>query len=767
MPSLDRSAVDETLVLYRKPCEGGGAAANFCTFVSDPRSSFSFVAPPQSSYFLRSKLAWLRLLLPLSVVLILPAAFVTLLIVLGWHLTWQFHYAVEDLTLGHGPAWWATTRLGLVALGFINCLLLFKPLLAGAPRRPSTRQLRAAGHPDLFELISDLTKLSCSVPPMEVLTDNSMSVRMEVRHGFSGWLSQDLVLIIGLPLAASCTVRELAGAICNQMGRNPAGIHGLLLQIFRGVNAWLDWAVCRRDPWEAALAHAAKVAPKRTARRMRLLHGFIWLTQRPVWGFMAVAKIASVGPLRRMVREADHFEALIVGSEHFAAALPERGRFERAWKEICLKVQSGIKAERLPDNLPLLAARFSKPAMSDRNSVDIAPEGSLFCPSDKVRIDLIRKLNLPPLVLGTADASCLFRDFIDLARQTTQFYYQQDLGLNIVLFRIVAAEEIVQQGLKVTQPLNSVVRYFRGLAHSDRVLCGLVAGSNSPVNLVALKKEIRECRVWMRETCDQMRALRHDWNMGWQRCRDLEMGHAFALARMPLDNHQYGVREHTPPLYREELERQAVSMEFTEESLVMYEKRLESRFTAALGLLSLTPVHRLPEVLHKRQAYLPDQTCLYVVLSMQMAEMRRLMTLFNAYQALGICHVDATENPSLLETLRYLTPRIGWFVFNALTSLRAMSCRPDLGPQVPCLAAYLAGMPAETAIGMLNQDWANLGLRPGLGILDAVRLGATVEHFVDAYFELYHHTFEWLAATAELSEIHLLDAEALEPSLAA
>ena len=712
-------------------------------------------------------MAWIRLLPPLAVVLLLPAVFVGLLVFSAWHLTWQIHFAIEDLTLEQGPAWWAATRLGLLSLGALNWLLLFKPLLAGAPRRPSTRLLRQGGHPELFGVISDLTQLSRSVPPAEVQTDNSMSVRMEIRHGFIGWLRQDMALIIGLPLVASCTVRELAGAICNQMGRNPAGLHGILLQIFRGMNAWLDWAVCRRDPWEEALTHAVKAASKGKARQMRLLHGFIWLTQRPVWVFMTVAKIASAGPLRRMVREADRFEATIVGSDHFASALPERGRFERAWKETCLKIQEGIKSERLPDNLPLLAARCSKPTAADRNGEDIDSEGSLFCPPDKVRIELIRRLALTPLVDGKADASTLFHDFNDLARQITQFYYQQDLGLNIALYRIVAAEETIKQGRKDTQPPSSVDRYFRGLAHSDRVLCGLVTGDNSPMSIPAFKTEIQQCRDWMRAVSDQVKVLQRDWFMGWQRCRDLEMGHAFALARMPLDNHQYGVREHSAPLYREEHDRQAISMEFTDESLLVFEGRLESRFTAALGLLSQTQAQCLTDELRRNQADLSDQANVYGVLAQQMAGMRKLVTLFNAFQALGLRHVGTADNPALLETLRYLTPRIARMICDALLPLNGVPCRPDLAAPVPCLASHLAGMPAEQAFAILLMDWDQIGLRPDLGITEAVALGDLVERVMDAFFGLYHRTFEWLAETAEKSEIALVDVDPQVPSLAA
>ncbi len=718
-------------------------------------SSISFIESPTRAKFRRSGLSWLLLLPNLAVVLLLPMLFISLLLVSCWWLVMQTHDAINEFALGHLPAWRAGAQLCLLSLGYLNCLLLFKPLFVKAPRRPSTRLLKAMDHPELFELLSDLQKISHSMTPSEVQVDNSMRVRMKVTQGVFGWLKGRTVLEIGLPLAASTTTRELAGAIINQMARHPAGLHGRLLQIFSGMNAWLDWAVCRRDPWEQALAQAVKSAPKRRGLPVRLAHAFVWLTQRPVWVFMAVARVASAGPMRRMVRDADKCEAKIVGSKAFAEALPERGRFERAWQEAGRKVQEGVKAERLPDNLPLLAARHAKPTGQKNrgNEEGVDSQGSLFCPSDEARIRHALAWDFKPLMEGTSEASSLFRDFNDLARQSTQFYYQQDLGLNLSRCRVVAAEETLKQRHVETASFGFIERFFQGMADPDRVVCGLVQNTSAAHDLPSFVAELKSCRQWMPGVVDQVRMLRREWSKGWQRCRDLEMGHAFALAGMPLDNHQYGVAAHSAPLYREEHDSQAVSLSFTEESLVHCEAKLESLLTAALGLVALSPPHTLPEALAARAAELEWQAGLYVVLGQQLAHMRNLTTLFNAYQALGLRHVGASMPLGLPEALRYLAPRIARLAGQSLQPLQAVPSR-----SAPNLAAELSGMDPTEALAFLGRDWDRLGTTQDLGIVEAVALGQLVERFSDQFFSLYHRVFDWLSETAEMAETHFVRA---------
>lgn len=717
-------------------------------------SSISFIETPTRAKFRRTGLSWLLLLPNLGVVLLLPVLFVALLLVSSWWLVMQTHEAINAFALGQVPAWRAGARLCLLSLGYLNCLLLFKPLFVRAPRRPSTRLLKAVDHPELFELLSDLQKISHSMKPSEVQVDNSMRVRMQVTQGVMGWLKGRTVLVIGLPLAASTSTRELAGAIINQLARHPAGLHGRLLQIFSGMNAWLDWAVCRRDPWEQALAQAVRDAPKRRGVIVRLAHAFLWLTQRPVWVFMAVARVASAGPMRRMVRDADRCEARIVGSQAFAEALPERGRFERAWQEAGRKVQEGVKSERLPDNLPLLAARHAQPAGRGHGGTEgVDSQGSLFCPSDEARIRKALGWGFKPMMEGASEASGLFRDFNDLARQSTQFYYQQDLGLNLSRCRVVAAEETLKQRHEEAMQCLFVERFFQGMADPDRVVCGLVQNTAAAHDLPSFVAELRSCRQWMPGMVDQVRMLRREWSKGWQRCRDLEMGHAFALAGMPLDNHQYGVAAHSAPLYREEHDHQAVSLSFTEESLVNYEARLESLLTAALGLVALSPPSTLPEALAARAVELEWHAGLYVALGQQLAHMRDLTTLFNAYQALGLRHVGASMPLGLPEALRYLAPRIVRLAGQSLQPLQAVPSR-----SAPSLAEELAGMSPAEALAFLGRDWERLGTSQEPGIAEAVALGRLVERFSDRFFGLYHRVFDWLSETAEMAEAHFVRA---------
>lgn len=724
--------------------------------MSSPAATLPLSPPPPGMGRQSSVGAGLRLLPSLGIVLLLPTLFAGFLAFSAWWLSHQIDQAIEDLTLGRGPAWWAGSRLVLLGLGVVNWIMLFKPLLARSPRRPSERQMREAGHPEFFRLLKSVLEWTGGRGPVEVWINTSPGVAMEIRGGLWGWCRQRLVLTVGAPWVSGVTVRELAGALAAQAGRNPKGLEGLLLQVFRGVNAWLDWAVCRRNAWEDALTKGRDQPSKRKSMLGKLWRGFVWLTQRPVWVFMEVARLASAGAMRRMVFNADACEALVAGQPAFEQSLAQASRFDRVWAELVRKVQEGVKAERLPDNLPLLSARFLRAQTGQGGMAPAAEAGGLFMPSHRLRLEQVRKLGLRGQVQqGDAPASSLFRDFTDLSRQLTQFHYQQDLGLDIVQFRIVAAEEALQQAPKAEENLPGLQRYFRGMAHPDRALCGLVPEGVVQPAPEAMMEEIRSCQEWMAASGDQVKMLLKEWGMGWQRCRDLEMAHALALAEMPVDSHQYGVRAHDAALYREEYDQQALALSYTEDSLVMMERRLESRLTCALGLLCAVETTALPEELAGLQRALPARAVVYGALAGQICCVRQLKTLFNAFQALGVAHAGV-ESPGLHAALRHLAPQLAELAARTLQPLFGVGLELNPGIPTPCAATQLAGMPLQDAWRLIQADWTQLGYYSHLGAPAAAQLGGLVEHLLDSFQEAYRRSFDWLARAAELSEDYFI-----------
>jgi len=283
---------------------------------------------------------------------------------------------------------------------------------------------------------------------------------------------------------------------------------------------------------------------------------------------------------------------------------------------------------------------------------------------------------------------------MEFCRQATQSHYQQDLNLSINRFRLVAADESVNQKQK-HGAMAPVTRYFKGLLNPLRSLSGEEGGNvSSPASaggLDAFRHAISDGLVWMKNRGDQMRVNLKEWQTSWRRVRDLEMAHAFALSGLPVDSHQYRVVRHEAGLYRGEIKSHERICERYADPLLVDEARLESRVAAALGLLWETPANKLPEGLAILGESLPALADLYQILGGKMAAMRGLVKVAGAYDSLGtgfgVC--DTESGP--IVAVRFLLPRLMHHTQEVVRGLDEVPCPNSVASGSPHLAQPLLG----------------------------------------------------------------------------
>lgn len=686
----------------------------------------------------------------------LPFAYLAFLAGTAWLLLWQGDIGIEDFTLNRGPTWLAVMRMSAVSLGIVMWISFLRPLMSRRPKQPASLELKPVSQPDLHQIIAAICQVAGARMPVEWRINCSMDVRVTVQGGIFGWLAQRQLLVIGLPLATTSTSREFAGAIANELGKYPAGMRGRLLHLIRAMNEWLDWAACRRDPWRESLAAAAGKSKKKKNLAIQTVRGFVWLTQRPIWVFRGLARGVSAGSMRRFVFHGDRCQAAFCGSKALAEWLQRQPHLRSAWDQACASVQLGLVSQRLPDNFPQAVARHAANAQATIQALQKWEAGSVFVPSASVRSKRAIELNAAGVFAMQGNGATLIRDFSEISRQATQLHYQQDLRLDVVQFRLVAADEAVNQKRRTQDSLEPVRRYFQGLVHPERGLCGGMGEAAIQPDPEAFRVAILEVRDWMRRRGDQMRVTVREWTMSWQRIRDLEMAHAFALADLPVDSHQYGVQAHKPELYREEIERQAMVMEVSEDPLLADESHLETRFAAALGLLWLSPESSLPDGLRNLRAMVPGQVAVYEVLVDRLKALRSLITMLSAYEALGARFAGADAKGSLLPALRFLVPKMMLHCQQVLAGLERVPCPPELSERPVSIGQHLLGRPSPQAIPLLAIDWARAPLT-NIGHDEALRAGEIVAPVLDRFVTLYHSVFAWLVSAAEIAEMHLVD----------
>jgi Zn-dependent protease with chaperone function len=140
------------------------------------------------------------------------------LVALGMVLLPLFYAAVVAFTawaswdcLVHGA--WVVSVPGVILVAF-----MLKPLLAKRPPQPVTYTLLREKEPLLFDFIDRICALVRAPVPRRVDVNCEVNASAGFPRGMLSVLGNELVLTIGLPLAAGLNMREFAGVLAHEFG---------------------------------------------------------------------------------------------------------------------------------------------------------------------------------------------------------------------------------------------------------------------------------------------------------------------------------------------------------------------------------------------------------------------------------------------------------------------------------------------------------------------------------------------------------------------
>lgn len=688
-------------------------------------------------------LHFLLLLATSSLTLLLPVAYALALLGIGCWVGWMGFEWVTSLAV-HGQVSLQDTRAGIwFALAAVTWVFMLRPFLPRPKKERVAMLVTPACQPRLFELVESICENLRIDPPQEIWLDTTLGTRSSLRNGLWGVATGELHLHLGLPVVSILSAHELAAVLVREMALNASGLGTTFSHLVRELNAWFYQALHERDPWELELRK-----PRRRDNAGRRLLRYLlrlWMgaAKLPFALFMLTSRIISAAALARLENRADKAGLRALGAVRWRSVQAKYQQLQEAWKTAMTEIDRGLAQQRLPDNVALLVARHVAKKAPDHSAGDPAQAGA----------PLTGHL-LPDLPLS-APGSALLRSFVDLARQVTCFYYQHELGIQLHEHRLVADEEVIHQTQREDPSLAVIHRYFQGLAHPERVLCGLAATPTSNPGLATLVAEIEDRRAGMREWGGHLRSALQEWNLAWQRRRDLEAAALLSLAGLPVSRMQFATDDTSPAAFRGEAARQRMLMEHMEGALTRYEAQLEGRFAAALGLLWWAGVDSLPPPLAARREQLAAWVSAYEALAASMTGFRELLTVFFAFQTLGAKHLwqeDLTQSFTALQTV---VPKMTGLIRQILPALDG-ACHPNPpGRRAVPLAEYLlpVKLPAPVSISM-NPGAATD--RRALSVKMASDAATSVTPFVDRYLQLYHESFAWLAETAEMSEGHFV-----------
>lgn len=195
---------------------------------------------------------------------------------------------------------------GVLVIGF-----MLKPFLAPRRSRDVGPTLTANDEPLLFDFIARLCRKLGAPFPRRIEVNCDANAAAGFRRGWLSLFSNDLVLVIGMPLAAKLDVAQLAGVIAHEFGHFRQRTTMRLSYIIRSVNGWFARVVYERDSWDASLHECFYSGVWQLSALCWLLRGFVWLTRRILWALMMVSHTITCWLSREMELDADRAQAVI------------------------------------------------------------------------------------------------------------------------------------------------------------------------------------------------------------------------------------------------------------------------------------------------------------------------------------------------------------------------------------------------------------------------------------------------------------------------
>jgi Zn-dependent protease with chaperone function len=359
-----------------------------------------------------------------------------------WHLTtntWIF--------VGKGGSQWRfLAYVTPLVVGTVLVFFMVKPILARPAKRQEPLPIEPDDQPGLFAFIGQICRQVRAPVPRRVQVDCQVNASASFMPGRLSLLKRDLILTIGLPLAAGLSVRELGGVLAHEFGHFAQGGGMRLTALVRGVNGWFARVVYERDQWDEKLDQWSKRGDWRIAIVLLIARASVWMSRRVLWALMMAGHFVSCFMLRQMEHDADSYEIAFAGSAAFA-------RTSARLRELNVGAQFGYNElqeswlhRKLPSDLPAFlvdrSARLPDELLSQVRRVPDAPTGPFDThPSDGDRVRAADAAAAPGvLVGGNGPATELFRSFDELSQAATRHHYEHDLGLSLDTATLVGRE---------------------------------------------------------------------------------------------------------------------------------------------------------------------------------------------------------------------------------------------------------------------------------------------------------------------------------------
>src|ERR1019366_4136803 len=323
--------------------------------------------------------------------------------------------------------------------------------------------------PHLYALVEKLARLVGTPAPTAIHASARVNAGAGLHMGLARRLHGRIFVEIGLPLVAGLTFRQFVGVLAHELGHLGQGGATRLGRFIDGVNDWFARAVYERDTWDEQLIEWLEDQSGSALAQLPALlaRAAVWTTRRVLWVLMIVGHGLSCLLSRERERDADRYEARLVGGSTKAATLQQLELLAIASFVIESEIETG-ELGRLPDDLPaLVAARAGSlsPALARRvRNAALGRETGFFDthPSVRDRIARAHREGRGCLQID-APASAIFRDFAGICRRVTRELYGPVTAQDLVATSAVLERQRKARAASHGAPDEARIRFFQGI----------------------------------------------------------------------------------------------------------------------------------------------------------------------------------------------------------------------------------------------------------------------------------------------------------------
>lgn len=660
---------------------------------------------------------------------------------LGIFIGWGVVLTMQEVTGIEQIGGKTLSQLGFLIFASVFWLGMLRPLRRRISHEEDTIQVSVHSQPELVRTLSVLAQALGSKGRHRLLLDNAPRIESAPPDGLRAIWRGDAVIRIGLPMVSILTAREMASCLAMNLSPSVAGLGGLALRFVTGLTDWFSHSLDRDA--ELNPLQARPVAALQNP--FKFVHGTVlWLSQRPFWILMWLG--SGAGALVRWLNERD---ARTIGVQ----LIGENGLDYIAFKvRLLKKVWPGVVQTPAGD----VTANFTQKAL-DRVTTELGNLSPFVARCNG--LDTPSAAAVISHLTGETDGTALIQPFGDLAWQLMPSRYRHHLTANEGTQRT----PLVRMGptLRQVEALAVLRRYFGGLMHPERSLCGLGGAPKGDEGADRLTRAIVESRRWEAQHGSKMRTLVKEWNLAWKRCRDHHVAWAYSLAGFTVCRLDCANGLSAVEVFRREMAAQRKIMEHLEDAIRSCEVRLERRFAASLALLWGADSAVLPGRLRELRGTLPLWASSYESLSGVLPEFRELLTSFHAFQSLADRVAGAAFTGAIASAVQAVVPGLLMKAHQLLNALDG-ACYPFAADGIVIsMRDYLAG---ESEI-LQNNGHSQVGV--GMHSMVQSMISETslaMTPMVSRFLELHHRSFAWLAATAEAAELHFVGPAELRES---